>query len=141
LDHILHWVTDRWLTWSIVGEVGLKFWVQLMWSSVATGDLTAWARCYYGICVKIDMARLPFTSLHKKRLSTKILSTGSSFHPQPHASGHTCEHVYQRACIVSERRTGWSTTLLHVFKQVILLWVYKWSTWSIVGKVGQKFWV
>jgi hypothetical protein len=29
------------------------------------------ARCYCGICVKIDMACIPFTSLHKNRLSTE----------------------------------------------------------------------
>jgi hypothetical protein len=33
--------------------------------------------------------------------------------------------VYQQTCVVSERRTGWSTKLLDIFKQVILLWVYK----------------
>jgi hypothetical protein len=29
------------------------------------------AHCYCGICVKIDMACIPFTSLHKNRLSTE----------------------------------------------------------------------
>jgi hypothetical protein len=33
--------------------------------------------------------------------------------------------VYQRTCIASERRTGWSSKLLDTFNQVILLWVYK----------------
>jgi hypothetical protein len=39
--------------------------------NIATGALMASARCYCDICVKIDMARLPFTSLHKKILSTE----------------------------------------------------------------------
>jgi hypothetical protein len=35
----------RWLTWSIVGKVGLMFWEQLRWSSIAMGALTASDYC------------------------------------------------------------------------------------------------
>jgi hypothetical protein len=64
---------------------------------------------------------LPFI----KKIVNRIFFTGSSFHPQPHASGHTCAHVDQQTHVVSERRTGWSSKLLDIFKQVILLWVSK----------------
>jgi hypothetical protein len=74
------------------------------------------AHCYSGICVKFDMTRLPFTSLHKKKIVNVIFSTGSSFRPQPHASGHKCMHVDQRTHIVSERRTEWSSKLVDIFK-------------------------
>jgi hypothetical protein len=70
-----------------------------------------------------------------------IFSTESSFCPQPHASGHTCTHVYERTRVARERRTGWSSKLLDIFNQVILLCVYnmvdmKYSRWR-----GTKVWV
>jgi hypothetical protein len=67
----------------------------------------------------------PFHFPSQKRIVNRIVSTGSSFRPQPCASGHTCAHVYQQTRVVSERRTGWSSKLLDIIKQVILLWVYK----------------
>jgi hypothetical protein len=33
--------------------------------------------------------------------------------------------MYQRTRVVSERRIRWSSKLLDIFEQVILLWVYK----------------
>jgi hypothetical protein len=40
---------------------------------------------------------------------------------------------------VSERRTGWSSKLLDIFYQVILLWDYKMVDMNIVGELGLKF--
>jgi hypothetical protein len=40
-------------------------------------------------------------------------STGSSFHPQLNASGHTCLHMYQWTSHASER-TEWSSKLLEI---------------------------
>jgi hypothetical protein len=88
------------------------------------GGLTGSACRYCGISVKIYMVRLSFTSL-QKMIVNRIFSTISSFRPQPCASGHTCAHMYQRTRVVSKRRTGWSSKLLDILKQVILLWVYK----------------
>jgi hypothetical protein len=50
-------------------------------------------RCYYGICVKIDMTRLPFTFLHKKRLSTE-----SSPLDRPSAHNHMLVGTHARTC-------------------------------------------
>jgi hypothetical protein len=86
---------------------GTKFWVWLRWCSVAMGVLMALTHCCCGICVKIDMAHLPFTSLNKKRLSTKSSPLDQWTH------------------VVSERRIGWRSKGLDIFNQVILLWVYK----------------
>jgi hypothetical protein len=138
-----------WLTWSIVGKVGQKFWVRLRWSLVATRGLTAsapvaivirlaWQRSnvatirmttstlvatvvfVWKLIWRLSLS-LPFT----KKCCQQIFSTGSSFHSQPCASGQTCTHVYQRTRVVSERRIRWSSKLLDIFEQVILLWVYK----------------
>jgi hypothetical protein len=40
-------------------------------SNVVTGALMASTHCYCNICMKINMACFPFTSLHKKRLLTE----------------------------------------------------------------------
>jgi hypothetical protein len=64
--------------------------------NVAIGMLMTSACCYCDICVKINMARLPFTSLHKT-----ILSTESSPPDPPSAHSSvpvgTCRCMHRRA--------------------------------------------
>jgi hypothetical protein len=83
------------------------------------GPLQLWYLCenWYGAS--------PFHFPLLKKIVNRIFSTGSSFYPQLCVSGHMCAHVYQQTHVVSERRTGWSSKLLDIFKQVILPWVYK----------------
>jgi hypothetical protein len=75
--------------------------------NIATSGLTASAGCYCDISVKINMARLHFTSIHKKILSTE---SSPSDPPCAHNSvlvgSHTCTN--RRAHmgrVVSARRT------------------------------------
>jgi hypothetical protein len=59
--------------------------------NIAMDGLTASARCYCDICVKINMVCLHFTSLHKK-----IISTESS--PPDPPSTHSSVLVGMRTC-------------------------------------------
>jgi hypothetical protein len=67
-----------------------------------------------------NMVCIPFTSLHKKRLSTE----SSSLDP-PSAHSHVPVSTRARMCAKGERRTGWSSKLLEIFEAVVLSWVYK----------------
>jgi hypothetical protein len=65
------------------------------------------ARCYYDICLETNMARLPFTSLPKKILSTKSSppdppSACSSVLVDPRMCTRRCVHTRYAA---SARRT------------------------------------
>jgi hypothetical protein len=60
--------------------------------NIAMDGLTASARCYCDICVKINMVS-PFYFPSQKDNINRIFSTGSSFHPQQRASGHAYVHV------------------------------------------------
>jgi hypothetical protein len=62
------------------GPIAIVIGPTWQWLKVARGALTTSTRCYCDICVKFNMAHLPFTSLHKK-----ILSTESS-PPDPHSA-------------------------------------------------------
>jgi hypothetical protein len=66
----------------------------------------------------------PFHFPSQKEIVNIIFSTGSSFCPQPRVSGNTCTHMFQQTCVASERRTEWSSKMLDIFNQVILMWVY-----------------
>jgi hypothetical protein len=83
----------------------------------------------------------PFYFPSQKEIVNRIFPTESSFYQQPHASGHTCAHVYQRTRIVSERRTGWISKLLDIFDRVILLWVYKMVDVKYSRQGRTKVWV
>jgi hypothetical protein len=112
--------------------------------NVAMGVLTVSARCYCDICVKINMAHLPFTSLHKKILSTESSppdppSTHSSVPGGPRMCMHRRAPRTRHA--TSERRTGWSRKLLNIFDQVILLWVYKVVGMKYSRRGGTKVYV
>jgi hypothetical protein len=56
---------------------------------------------------------------HTKKIINRIFSSGSSIRSQSRARGHTYMNVYQRTCAANERRTGWRSKLLEIFKHVV----------------------
>jgi hypothetical protein len=84
--------------------------------NVAMGGLTASTCWYCDICVKINMVHLPFTSLHRK-----ILSTESSPPDPPSTRSSvlvgTCTCTRRRVhmhCAVSARRTVEQEVVRHL---------------------------
>jgi hypothetical protein len=86
----------------------------------------------------------PFYFPSQNEIVNIIFFIGFSFRPQQRASGHA--YVHTQTCplthhVVSKRRTGWSSKLLDIFDQVILLWVYKVVDMKYNRRGGTKVWV
>jgi hypothetical protein len=100
------------------------------------GAVTASTRCYYDICVKIWCVSL-LLPLTKRDCQWNLLHRIFL----PPATACQWAHMYQRTRVASKRRTGWSSKLLDIFDQVILLWDYKMVDMKYSRWVGTKDWV
>jgi hypothetical protein len=106
------------------------------WLNIVMGVVTASARCYYDICVKIWCVSL-LLPLTKRDCQWNLLHRIFL----PPATACQWAHMYQRTRVASKRRTGWSSKLLDIFDQVILLWDYKMVDMKYSRWVGTKDWV